>query len=80
ATLQPNGAWTFTPSQNICEGAHRLTVIATHAQGNASQSASFDLVVDTQSPPQPVITFMTDDAPGFLGSVAHLGLTNDSTP
>ncbi|ECB7945379.1 BapA prefix-like domain-containing protein [Salmonella enterica subsp. enterica serovar Kottbus] len=80
ATLQSNGAWTFTPSQNLGEGAHRLTVIATDAKGNASQAASFDLVVDTQSPQQPVITFITDDAPGILGSVAHLGLTNDSTP
>lgn len=80
ATLQPNGAWTFTPSQNLGEGAHRLTVITTDAKGNASQAASFDLVVDTQSPQQPVITFITDDAPGILGSVAHLGLTNDSTP
>ncbi|ELP2150208.1 hypothetical protein ABG49_004967, partial [Salmonella enterica subsp. enterica serovar Soerenga] len=80
ATLQPNGGWTFTPSQNLGEGAHRLTVIATDAKGNASQAASFDLVVDTQSPQQPVITFITDDAPGILGSVAHLGLTNDSTP
>ncbi|EDZ0824423.1 BapA prefix-like domain-containing protein [Salmonella enterica] len=80
ATLQPNGTWTFTPSQNLGEGAHRLTVIATDAKGNASPAASFDLVVDTQSPQQPVITFITDDAPGILGSVAHLGLTNDSTP
>ncbi|EHS6689815.1 BapA prefix-like domain-containing protein [Salmonella enterica] len=80
ATLQPNGAWTFTPSQNLGEGAHRLTVIATDAKGNASPAESFDLVVDTQSPQQPVITFITDDAPGILGSVAHLGLTNDSTP
>ncbi len=80
ATLQPNGARTFTPSQNLGEGAHRLTVIATDAKGNASQAASFDPVVDTQSPQQPVITFITDDAPGILGSVAHLGLTNDSTP
>ncbi|EGO2451742.1 BapA prefix-like domain-containing protein [Salmonella enterica] len=80
ATLQPNGGWTFTPSQNLGEGAHRLTVIATDAKGNASPAASFDLVVDTQSPQQPVITFITDDAPGILGSVAHLGLTNDSTP
>ncbi|EEJ6338117.1 BapA prefix-like domain-containing protein [Salmonella enterica] len=80
ATLQPNGGWTFTPSQNLEEGAHQLTVIATDAKGNASPAASFDLVVDTQSPQQPVITFITDDAPGILGSVAHLGLTNDSTP
>lgn len=80
ATLQPNGGWTFTPSQNLEEGAHQLTVIATDAKGNASPAASFDLVVDTHSPQQPVIIFITDDAPGILGSVAHLGLTNDSTP
>ncbi|EAZ1841045.1 BapA prefix-like domain-containing protein [Salmonella enterica] len=80
ATLQPNGAWTFTPSQNLGEGAHRLTVIATDAKGNASPAASFDLVVDTQSPQQPIITVITDDAPGIVGSVTHLGLTNDSTP
>ncbi len=42
ATLQPNGARTFTPSQNLGEGAHRLTVIATDAKGNASPAASFD--------------------------------------
>lgn len=80
ATLQSNGSWTFTPLQNLSEGAHRLTVIATDAKGNASPAASFDLVVDTQSPQQPVITFITDDAPGMLGSIAHLGLTNDNTP
>ncbi len=68
-----NGFWTFTPSQNLGEGAHRLTVIATDAKGNASPAASFDTVVDTQSPQQPVITFITDDAPGILGSVSIWG-------
>lgn len=80
ATLQPDGGWTFTPSQNLSEGVHRLTVIATDAKGNASQAASFDLVVDTQPPLQPTIAFITDDAPGIIGTVAHLGLTNDNTP
>ncbi|WP_348226050.1 hypothetical protein, partial [Salmonella enterica] len=61
------------------EGAHRVAVIAAEAKRNASPAASFELVVDTQSPQQRVITFITDDAPGILGGVAHLGLTNDST-
>lgn len=46
----------------------------------ASPAASFGLVVDTQSPQQPIITFITNDAPGNLSSVEHLVLTNDSTP
>ncbi|WP_411904899.1 Ig-like domain-containing protein, partial [Salmonella enterica] len=63
ATLQPNGAWTFTPSQNLGEGAHRLTVIATDAKGNATPHSSFHLVVDTASPAPPRTPLHTDFSP-----------------
>ncbi|WP_404947552.1 BapA/Bap/LapF family large adhesin [Salmonella enterica] len=87
ATLQPNGAWTFTPSQNLGEGAHRLTVIATDAKGNASpagnespESLSFTLRVDTQAPDAPQI--VSAAITGGEGEVllANGNITNQRMP
>ncbi|WP_404947249.1 BapA/Bap/LapF family large adhesin [Salmonella enterica subsp. enterica serovar Enteritidis] len=87
ATLQPNGAWTFTPSQNLGEGAHRLTVIATDAKGNASQagnespeSISFTLRIDTQAPDAPQI--VSAAITGGEGEVllANGSITNQRMP
>ncbi|EDN8437435.1 BapA prefix-like domain-containing protein [Salmonella enterica subsp. enterica] len=72
-----DGKWSFTPSLALADGDHVFTATATNDRGTSGQSVSFTIDIDTQPP---VITFITDDAPGILGSVAHLGLTNDSTP
>ncbi|HGB0756229.1 TPA: BapA/Bap/LapF family large adhesin [Salmonella enterica subsp. enterica serovar Typhi] len=87
ATLQPNGGWTFTPSQNLGEGAHRLTVIATDAKGNASpagnespESISFALRIDTQAPDAPQI--VSAAITGGEGEVllANGSITNQRMP
>ncbi|HAD4351981.1 TPA_asm: BapA prefix-like domain-containing protein [Salmonella enterica subsp. enterica serovar Typhi str. CT18] len=87
ATLQPNGGWTFTPSQNLGEGAHRLTVIATDAKGNASpagnespESISFTLRIDTQAPDAPQI--VSAAITGGEGEVllANGSITNQRMP
>ncbi|CHR87295.1 VCBS repeat-containing protein [Salmonella enterica subsp. enterica serovar Typhi] len=87
ATLQPNGGWTFTPSQNLGEGAHRLTVIATDAKGNASpagnespESISFTLRIDTQAPDAPQI--VSAAITGGEGEVllANGNITNQRMP
>ncbi|HCL0098181.1 TPA: BapA prefix-like domain-containing protein [Salmonella enterica subsp. enterica serovar Typhi] len=87
ATLQPNGGWTFTPSQNLGEGAHRLTVIATDAKGNASpagnespESISFTLRIDTQAPdaPQIVSAAITGGEDEVL--LANGSITNQRMP
>ncbi|EBS6527526.1 BapA prefix-like domain-containing protein [Salmonella enterica subsp. enterica serovar Typhi] len=87
ATLQPNGGWTFTPSQNLGEGAHQLTVIATDAKGNASpagnespESISFTLRIDTQAPDAPQI--VSAAITGGEGEVllANGSITNQRMP
>lgn len=80
AVMQPNGSWSFTPQSDLGEGKHQLTVVATDAKNNASPATLFELIVDTQPPQMPVITHVTDDKPGIVGSVANNGLTNDNTP
>ncbi|TKV18222.1 Ig-like domain-containing protein, partial [Citrobacter sp. TBCS-14] len=48
APVDANGAWNFTPTAGLGNGNHALTVTATDAAGNVSQSsAAFNIIVDT---------------------------------
>ncbi|MGN7733697.1 Ig-like domain-containing protein [Ensifer sp. 22564] len=50
-TVQPNGTWQFTPTSQLTQGAHALTVTSVDPVGNESNpSAPFNLVVDTTAP------------------------------
>lgn len=49
-----NGAWSFTPTTALTEGAHTFTAKATDAAGNVSaSSATSTIVVDTTPPGTP---------------------------
>ncbi|WP_034457336.1 BapA/Bap/LapF family large adhesin [Buttiauxella noackiae] len=79
AVVGAGGTWTFTPSNDLTNGLHPITVTSTDAAGNVSvPSAGFTVNVDTVTT-APVITTVTDDA-GTPGPVVSGVPTNDSTP
>lgn len=56
-TASGTGAWTFTPTSALTEGAHTITATATDAASNTSPaSAAITLTVDTIAPAAPVIS------------------------
>lgn len=79
-TVQPDGRWTFIPSEDLQEGAHALSAVATDLAGNTSTSANFSFTVDTTAPDKPTIDEVDDDVGAIQGLVANGGTTDDSTP
>ncbi|WP_313436650.1 Ig-like domain-containing protein [Novosphingobium sp.] len=73
ATAGANGAWTFTPTTPLGDGAHSLTFTATDAAGNQGPaSAPFGLTIDTGAPAAPVLD--TTDGTTISGT-AEAGAT-----
>ncbi|TNV15159.1 BapA prefix-like domain-containing protein [Buttiauxella sp. B2] len=79
-TAGAGGVWSFTPTTDLGQGLHNLTVTATDAGNNTSPAASFSVVVDTIAPQAPAITLVNDDASPITGPVQNNGSTNDQTP
>jgi hypothetical protein len=80
-TTSASGAWSFTPSTNLSEGAHSLTAAAKDAVGNTSaQTPAWTVIVDTVAPDAPVITSIYDDAGSITGNIANGGVTDDRHP
>src|SRR5690606_17053244 len=51
ATADGTGAWSFTPTTDLADGAHAFTVSSVDAAGNEGpQSAAYDITVDTAAP------------------------------
>jgi hypothetical protein len=51
-----SGAWSFSPTVALTEGAHAFTATATDAAGNTSlPSPAFTLTVDTTAPDAPIV-------------------------
>ncbi|SOY67892.1 Ig-like domain-containing protein [Cupriavidus taiwanensis] len=74
------GAWSFTPTTALPDGAVSLTVTATDAAGNTSApSTAFTLTLDATPPAIPAIASVTDDNP-VATPLASGDSTNDSTP
>ncbi|MFS0724274.1 Ig-like domain-containing protein [Paenibacillus sp. 1P07SE] len=70
ATVQPNGSWSYTPTADLDEGPHTVSVTATDAAGNESTPpATASFTVDTIPPAAPTIL-----AP------ANGTVTSDATP
>lgn len=75
------GAWSFTPSPALSNGAHTLTFTATDAVGNASApTAGYVINVDTLPPAAPVISSVIDDVGSVTGPVTGTNPTNDTRP
>ncbi len=81
ALAGPTGAWSFTPSASLADGAHQLTVKAVDAAGNGSDPTStVSFTVDTTAPAAPVIAHLADDVALIIGNIAANGKTNDAKP
>ncbi|MEG1767815.1 MAG: Ig-like domain-containing protein [Comamonas sp.] len=74
-----NGKWTYTAAK-LPEGLHAISVTQTDAQGQTSEPAAVNVVVDTIAPPAPQIDSVTDDAGTIAGLVGQGSSTDDSTP
>ncbi|RPH24165.1 type I secretion C-terminal target domain-containing protein [Buttiauxella warmboldiae] len=80
AVVGTNGTWTFTPTGDLGNGLHPITVTSTDAAGNVSApSAGFSVNIDTTVPLAPVITTVTDDGT-TPGAIVSGQPTNDTTP
>jgi hypothetical protein len=62
AVVASNGTWTFTPSVDLNESTHQITVRATDAAGNTGPASPvFTLTVDLTPPDAPTAIVLTDD-------------------
>ena len=68
------GSWSFTPSTDLSEGNHSLTVALVDPAGNkGNASPAFDLILDTVAPAAGTIIFNNLTDSGVQGD----GITND---
>ncbi|MBK5177928.1 Ig-like domain repeat protein, partial [Budviciaceae bacterium CWB-B4] len=80
-TVKANGSWSFTPSTELKEGAHSITVTMTDKAGNLTgPTAAFDFTVDTIAPTVLTIDSAFDDVGSKQGSLTSGSSTDDSTP
>ncbi|MCF3195987.1 Ig-like domain-containing protein, partial [Pseudomonas bubulae] len=78
--VDPTGAWTYTPTEPLIDGAHSFTNAVVDPAGNTGPtSAATDFTVDTS---QVVIsiTQVVDDVAPITGNLSNGGVSNDTTP
>ncbi|PIF73971.1 hypothetical protein CLU95_1092 [Variovorax sp. 54] len=81
--VRADGRWSFTPSVDLDEGHHAITVVARDAVGNESQpSAPFNFEIDVTPPDasQLAITGVMDTAGSITGNVIAGATTDDARP
>lgn len=76
-----SGNWTFTPTADLADGNHQLTVTATDSAGNVSApSPALNFVVDTAGPAAPIIVNATDNVGSITAPLVSGNTTDDNTP
>ena len=76
-----SGNWTFTPTADLADGNHQLTVTATDSAGNVSApSLALNFVVDTAGPAAPIIVNATDNVGSITAPLVSGNTTDDNTP
>lgn len=81
AVVASNGTWTFTPSVNLSESTHQITVRATDAAGNTGPASPvFTLTVDLTPPNTPTAILLTDDTGSVRGTITSGTLTDATQP
>lgn len=81
AVVASNGTWTFTPSVNLSESTHQITVRATDAAGNTGPASPvFTLTVDLTPPNTPTAILLTDDTGSVRGTITSGTLTDATKP
>ncbi|MEX2944611.1 Ig-like domain-containing protein, partial [Serratia fonticola] len=80
-TANADGSWSFTPTTDLGEGAHRLSATAVDPAGNSSESSSWVFTVDTVKPVAPTIDSAADDVGSVqLQDMVSGSATDDPTP
>ena len=81
AVVASNGTWTFTPSVDLSESTHQITVRATDAAGNTGPASPvFTLTVDLTPPDAPTAIVLTDDTGVIRGTITSGTPTDASQP
>ncbi|ELE9691956.1 BapA prefix-like domain-containing protein [Enterobacter kobei] len=81
AVVSSNGTWTFTPSVDLSESTHQITVRATDAAGNTGPASPvFTLTVDLTPPATPTAIVLTDDTGTIRGTITSGTATDASKP
>ncbi|MDO2441293.1 BapA/Bap/LapF family large adhesin [Enterobacter nematophilus] len=81
ALVASNGTWTFTPSADLTESTHQITVRATDAAGNLGPASPvFTLTVDFTPPTTPTAIVLTDDTGAIRGTITAGTPTDASKP
>ncbi|ATA56721.1 hypothetical protein CKY39_28475 [Variovorax boronicumulans] len=78
-----DGTWTFTPSTDLLEGLHAITIVARDSSGNESApSPAFNFEIDVTPPDASrlAITSVADNVGGVTGNVASGATTDDTHP
>ncbi|BEP88289.1 hypothetical protein GmRootV77_33630 [Variovorax sp. V77] len=81
--VDENGAWTFTPSTDLLEGQHAITVVARDSSGNESTpSPAFNFEIDVTPPDASRLNVsgFTDNVGGVTGNVSSGGTTDETRP
>lgn len=71
-----DGKWTFTPTNPLPEGEHKIIVI----EDGGLPSDEFDLIVDITAPGKATIDGALDDFGPSTGPIANGDRTDDNTP
>ncbi|QFZ84367.1 hypothetical protein GFK26_17160 [Variovorax paradoxus] len=83
ALVGDNGLWSFTPSIDLAEGLHAITLVARDPSGNESAaSAPFNFEIDVTPPDASklAVTGVTDAVGGITGNVLSGAATDDARP
>ncbi|MEG1680521.1 MAG: Ig-like domain-containing protein [Stenotrophomonas sp.] len=81
AVTGADGAWSFTPSTPLINGAHLFTVTSMDKAGNVSSVSTPHLtIVDTIAPDRPTIDAAYDDEGDMQGTLASGDDTDDRLP
>ncbi|WP_168198759.1 Ig-like domain-containing protein [Jejubacter calystegiae] len=86
AAVDPDGNWSFTPSEALAEGDHSFSAVVEDAAGNQSVASDpIDFTIDTTAPDAIDITapdnlLVTDDVGTITGPLASGDVTDDATP
>ncbi|AWQ42242.1 hypothetical protein CAL61_04330 [Enterobacter hormaechei] len=78
--VNPDGTWSYTPDQQLANGAHDLTTTVTDPSGNTGPEGSHVVITVDVVPGKVEITAVTDDAGSVTGSLSQGALTDDTRP
>ncbi|MDP9908855.1 hypothetical protein J2W27_000948 [Variovorax boronicumulans] len=81
--VDANGTWTFTPSTDLLEGQHAITIVTRDDNGNESTpSPAFNFEIDVTPPDASRLNVsgFTDNVGGVTGNVISGGTTDETRP